>query len=124
MARILLVEDDPVIADLHNRILKRLGYQTIIQVDSEEEVFDNLHAVDVVLMDVTLNKRLAGIKYCIKIKKQYPRLRVIFVSAFPWITFESKLTGVPYDGYIDKIHFSEDIEYILQNPGGPGNVIC
>lgn len=101
--RVLIVEDEKIIAlDLQRR-LERFGY-TICEtcsegVDAIEKA--KLHKPDIILMDIMLNGPMDGIEAA-KIIKQDQRIPVVFLTAYvDDRTLERAKTADPY-GYILK----------------------
>ncbi|NLJ10599.1 MAG: diguanylate cyclase, partial [Treponema sp.] len=101
--RVLIVEDEKIIAlDLQRR-LERFGY-TICEtcsegVDAIEKA--KLHKPDIILMDIMLNGPMDGIEAA-KIIKQELRIPVVFLTAYvDDRTLERAKTAEPY-GYILK----------------------
>jgi signal transduction histidine kinase len=83
MARILVVDDDPVIIRLYEIILNKAGF-TLLIARSGEEMLNLLKAQkpDVILLDVILPDQ-TGLDLCYRIKSdpEYPGIKIILVSA-------------------------------------------
>jgi len=81
--RILVVEDEAIIAHDLTLRLRRLGYDVCCSVPSGLEAIDKagVEEPDVVLMDIMLKGEMDGIEAARVIRKKY-RLPVIFVTAF------------------------------------------
>jgi signal transduction histidine kinase len=81
--RILVIEDEGIVAiDLEMR-LADLGYHVVATVPSAEAAFDllNIETVDLILMDIHLQGQMDGIAAAARIK-QKKDIPIIFVSAY------------------------------------------
>ncbi|MFH1692534.1 MAG: response regulator [Candidatus Omnitrophota bacterium] len=115
MKKVLIAEDEVVVAELFKEIVEDLGYSAYIA-NSGEEAIESAIAFhpDVVFMDIRMEHRTAGIDACKKIKEKMPETKVYFLSAYLQGAFESELEGVRYDGYIDKLSFTAVVEGLLK----------
>jgi two-component system, CitB family, response regulator MalR len=83
MIRVLIVEDDPMVAELNRRYLARVqGFVLIGSVRSAPEAFAVLeqHEVDLILLDIFL-PRTSGLKFLGRIRKIGKDIDIIMVSA-------------------------------------------
>lgn len=83
MIRILIVEDDPMVALIHRRYLEGLGYTNILgPVNTEEEVLDILakEDIDLILLDVYLPKE-NGIDILKTLRDKHYLQYVIMITA-------------------------------------------
>jgi PAS domain S-box-containing protein len=94
--RILVVDDDPFIADLNKSILERSGYTVTVITSSEEALAQVcLHPddVDLVLTDQIM-PNLSGLELAMEIRKIRPELPIILCSGYSSaITEEEALTS-------------------------------
>lgn len=102
-ARILIVEDERIIAlDLQRR-LQAFGFEVLATVSSGQEAVDmtlSLHP-DIVLMDIMLSGDMDGIEAAAKIKEQH-RVPIVFLTAYAdEATLERAKQTEPF-GYILK----------------------
>ncbi len=99
--KVLVVEDEGLIAlDISNR-LEALGHQVIATAGNSEEALEKASEADVVLMDIRIDGAVDGIETAARIREQF-HLPVIFLTAHgDRATIDrAKLTG-PF-GYIVK----------------------
>lgn len=82
-AKVLIVEDEALIAEQLKRRLIKLGYQVSDVVASAEEALLSLRAssVDVVLMDIVIKGSLDGIDAAAMVQREF-KLPVIFLTAY------------------------------------------
>jgi diguanylate cyclase (GGDEF)-like protein len=82
-AKILIVEDEPLVSRDIQNMLARLDYEVTAVVPAGEEALEKIEedSPDVVLMDIVLRGKLDGIATAVKIKDVYD-IPVIFVTAF------------------------------------------
>lgn len=86
--RILVMDDDPMIAKVLSRLLKRLGYESEIVVDGKEalEACQKAAAAgnpfDVVIMDLTIPGGMGGKETVRKLKALIPDAKVVVSSGY------------------------------------------
>jgi CitB family two-component system response regulator MalR len=83
MIRVLLVEDDPMVAELNRMYLSRVpGFETVASARSAAEALDLLqsHTVDLLLLDIFMPGQ-SGIDLMAAIRRQALDVDVIFVTA-------------------------------------------
>jgi CheY-like chemotaxis protein len=82
-ARILIVEDEYIVAADLQMKLTRLGYQVVGQTVTGEEaiVLTDKHLPDVVLMDMQLQGRMNGMEAAETIRARH-QIPIIFITAF------------------------------------------
>ncbi|MCG8572968.1 MAG: response regulator [Spirochaetes bacterium] len=83
-ARIMIVEDDAIIAEDLKCCLEELGYEvTSIHSKGEEAVSKvNTENPDLLLMDIYLKGFFDGIETSTVIKKRFKNIPIIYISAF------------------------------------------
>lgn len=101
--RILIVEDEQIVAEDLKNSLENLGYEVAGMISSGEEAVNiaTEASPDIVLMDIKLPGGLDGIETALQIRRQH-RLPIIFLTAFSDDkTLDSAKLAEPY-GYIIK----------------------
>lgn len=101
--RVLVVEDESLVAFDIERGLERQGYQVTGVVDTGEEAVEHahVHLPDVVLMDIRLKGQMDGITAATKIQKT-DHIPIIFLTAYgDEATLQHAMAAEPY-GYILK----------------------
>ena len=86
MPTILLVEDNPEILELFQRIVERSGYTTLTATTAEEAFQicnQDSQSIDLLLADVFLG-RGDSIRLAQQITKMRPGLHVLLISGYPW----------------------------------------
>ena len=81
---VLLVEDDPTVADLTTEMLKAAGY-TVIHVKSAASALDALadgRGIDVVFSDVMMPGGMSGVELAREIRKRWPELPVVLTTGY------------------------------------------
>lgn len=81
MARLLLVEDDPAIAEPLARSLGREGYD-VVSTDRGREAIEvtNAGGIDLVLLDLTLPD-MDGLEVCRALRSRHPVLAIVMLTA-------------------------------------------
>jgi two-component system, NtrC family, sensor kinase len=104
---LLVAEDDPMVRDVAERVLKRVGYTVISAADGQQalDLFEARHEdIDLVILDAVMPK-LGGFDVYRRIKDEWPETRVIFCSGYDPETAHAKfivdervrLVEKPYD---------------------------
>ena len=111
MIHVLIVEDDPMARKLFEIILQesdRYIVTAAIESASLAEFYCMTSTVDLILMDVCTALRSSGLEAAAKIKKIYPKKKIIIVTSQPECDFidRARSSGVDSFWYKDP---SEDI---------------
>ncbi len=120
--KILLVEDDLVLADLSSKLLTTLGYQVTTRTDSKKalEVFlDDADAFDLIITDLIMpgltGKILAG-----EILKHRPEIPIIVCTGFGDMITDEELIDAGIKGVLHKpittYHLAQVIRQALGEP--------
>jgi len=101
--RVLLVEDDEIIAFLHKHFLEKCGFETIETVDNGIEAIEDVRAMlpDAVLMDIRINGEMDGIETAQKIR-EFSDAPIIF------------LTGNSDDGTLERAKLTSKSGYLIK----------
>lgn len=120
--KILIVEDEHIVAMGIKRMIKSLGYQvTGIASTGEDAVFKAESTFpDLVLMDIMLKGKLAGLEAAEAIKNRFS-IPVIFITACSDREIREMAENIGPSGYItkpfDENDLSRAIEIALQRHG-------
>lgn len=79
-ARICFVEDDPTIQELVSEKLKKNHYQ-VDCFSQAEELPSSLSQYDLFILDVLLQGDLTGLQICEQIRKSFPEVPILILSA-------------------------------------------
>jgi DNA-binding NtrC family response regulator len=113
-ARLLLVDDEPALADLLKKYLERLGYEVDTQGDAEQALAqydpDPEHYA-LVLTDLTL-PGMNGEQMIERMQKRNPKLRAIISTGYPYQP-RSKQIGYLQKPFVPKM-LAELIEKMLR----------
>lgn len=115
VARILVVEDDAIIAWTIERTLLDSGYEVVGVVTSGEEALEQVSALhpDLVLMDIGLSGELDGIETTVQLRRQFD-VPVIYLTAYSDpITLERATLSQPA-GYIGKPFDPQNLRATLE----------
>lgn len=113
--KILIVEDEAIVAEDLRRILEGLGYQVVAAVASGEQALTHIkeHHPDLVLMDIVLQGDLNGIDTA-EIIRQQEHLPVIYLTAHSDPrTLERAKVSEPY-GYVLKPFDERELHSIIE----------
>jgi DNA-binding NtrC family response regulator len=111
VARLLLVDDEPALAELLKKYLERLGYEVEVCGSAEEALALNFQQFALVLSDLTL-PGMNGDDMIEKMRMRKPGLKAIVSSGYPY-TPASKETAFLQKPYVPKM-LAEMIEKKLK----------
>ncbi len=81
--KVLVVDDEPIVAETTATVLKRLGYKVSIANTGEEAVaFLKEKNVDIVLLDIILGAGIDGVETLRQIREFKPKQKVMIVSGW------------------------------------------
>ena len=100
---ILIVEDEPGIAEVLGDLLGDEGYETVLSVDGGALATAADDPPALILLDVMM-PRMDGPEVCRRLKADLrtARVLVIFLTALPPHTLAARLGDAPHDGVILK----------------------
>ena len=83
MVKILIVEDERLIAKVLAKNLKQIGYNVVAIIDSGELALEKIPQLkpDLVLMDIIIKGEIDGVEAASQIYKKY-NIPIIFVTAY------------------------------------------
>ncbi|MEP6018533.1 MAG: PAS domain S-box protein [Paracoccaceae bacterium] len=114
---ILVIEDDPAVAHLTQRILQGLRYKATIAGDASEarELLKDRQSFDLVLSDVVLPNGLSGPAFAKETRIQYPDLKIVFMSGYPTLSPESNCDVDLVGTLISKPFRREHLATVIRN---------
>jgi len=121
-AKVLLVEDEAVIAEDLREYLYCLGYDVMGLVRSAAAAVRAIEQqrVDLVLMDISLRGRLEGIEATVEIEDRFG-VPVIYLSGCTWPEIAARVVCSQPSGFVakpyDSTHLARVIARVLQGPG-------
>ena len=113
--RVLIVEDEPIIAaDLADR-LTEMGYEVAQQFSSGEEALSFVHQneVDLVLMDIKLEGILDGIETAQKLQERHPHPIIYLSSNTDAPTFTRAKSTLPA-AFLTKPFRGKDLQHAIE----------
>ncbi|MCK5147494.1 response regulator [bacterium] len=120
MKRVLIVDDEQIVLEVLQRILNRIGYQTVVIGSGQEALkqFDN-EEFDLVLLDV-LMPEFNGFDIAKKMKKAKPDQKIIMVTGLgeDAAVHQAGAENVPVDNVLSKPFSFEKVKNILEDTLG------
>lgn len=114
---ILVVEDEPNMLRLLERVLSQRGYQVLTAADGEEAI--EVHrsrkdAIDIVLLDLGL-PTISGQDVLVKLKTENPDVKIVIATGYlePDLSSEIERAGVRH--FIHKPYNLDDVVKIIQS---------
>ena len=113
--RVLVVDDDPVVAESIRMTLGDLGYDVVSTATSGEEAIERAreHGPDLVLMDIGLPGNLDGIEAAVRIHKEL-KTPVVYLSACADREHIERARTSCAHGYVLKPFRTEQLHAVLQ----------
>lgn len=116
-ATVLVVEDEPTVSRLLQRVLERDGFQ-VRAASSAREVLDhwNLYelSVDLVITDLVMPGGVSGTQLAAELRRRKPSLPIIFTSGYDPEFDPSDETMVPGENFIPKPSTAEQILVVVR----------
>jgi signal transduction histidine kinase/CheY-like chemotaxis protein len=116
-ATVLVVEDDPTVSRLLQRLLEREGYQ-VRAAGSGREVLDhwNLYelSVDLVITDLVMPGGVSGTQLAAELRRRAPSLPIVFTSGYDPEFDPSNETMVPGENFVPKPSTAEQILAVVR----------
>jgi len=113
--KIMIVEDEVMCAAMCKVMLEKKGFSAVTVSHSKADALKIYPHVlpDVIFMDVNMEYPTAGIDACREIKALSPSVKIYFTSAYSAESLKNELSGVLYDGFIDKLEFPKKFPALL-----------
>jgi two-component system, chemotaxis family, chemotaxis protein CheY len=111
---VLIVEDDPTMRRLYHFLLTQGGY-TIYEAEDGIEALEQIaqHPCNLVITDMNM-PFMDGLELIRVIRRDYPSIYVILITAFGATEIERKALEIGADEYISKPFYFEDLEHRIQ----------
>jgi len=113
--RVLIVEDERLVARDLERRLRRLGYMVVALVSTGIEAIDQAleHQPDLVLMDIRLRGQMDGIEAVASIRKHL-NVRVVYMSAYIDEATLARAQATQPDAFLHKPFSNNSFQEMLQ----------
>jgi len=118
MIKILIVEDQAMLRDSLECVI---GGQTDMKVvgvaekASQTPEFCRQLKPDLVLMDVVIDNTASGITYAAQIRKEFPEIKIVIMTALPEITFIDEAKKAGLHSYVYKNAGNEHLFYAIRS---------
>jgi len=116
MAKILVVEDEPIVAKDISSTLKKLGHEVVGWGMNEESASELVaqHQPELVFMDINLEEEVDGIEIAQALRYDNKDLKIVYLTAYAdEKTIDRAVTTNP-SGYIVKPFSRKDLEITLK----------
>lgn len=113
--RIIIVEDEGIVAMDISKCLSAMGYEVAMTADSGEKLLEKITPAmaDLVLMDVELKGNINGLETAKKIKELY-NIPIIFLTAFEDEYTLEKIRGLS-SGFLVKPFEDDMLKNAIEN---------
>ncbi|PWN06930.1 response regulator [Rhodohalobacter mucosus] len=115
MKKVLIVEDDLIIALSAEKMIQRLGLEVLKVVDTGEKAVETAlnNKPDIILMDIRLAGEMDGVEAAFRIREELSKPRIIFVTGNADPGYRTKAEGTGYEAYLVKPIRLEDLRKII-----------
>lgn len=118
---VLLVDDEPLLREVGEEILRGCGFDVTTAASGEEALamlFSDVMQVNIVLLDLNM-PGLGGVETLREIRRNDENMKVIVLSGYSETTLDSSNRELRYDGFITKPYqFSElcaEVSHVLES---------
>jgi PAS domain S-box-containing protein len=82
--RILVVEDDEVVAELAAQLLEEMGYESVVVHSAQEALaaLDRGRLPDIVFSDIVMPGGLSGLELARRVRRRFPEMPVLLTSGY------------------------------------------
>jgi CheY-like chemotaxis protein len=103
LKRIIIVEDEGIVAMDISKCLSSMGYEVAFTADTGEKILERIvnEPADLILMDVELKGSINGLETAKLIKEKY-NIPIVFLTAFEDDSTLAKIQELSSDGYLVK----------------------
>jgi DNA-binding NarL/FixJ family response regulator len=114
--KVMIVEDDPLLSIVEEKIIERLGYTVIGKAKSGEETLAKFQRLnpEILVIDIQLAGALNGIQTVQKLRELYSNIPVIFLSGDRSSSILKKAETVDYIEFLLKPVSSNELSGSLQ----------
>ena len=116
MIRVLIVEDDPMARKLLEIFVNESENYTLansIESAAMAELYCLTNQVDLILMDVCTAMDANGLEAAEKIKKNFPKIKIIIITSQPECSFIDKARAIGVDSFWYKEPTAEEIIAVM-----------
>ena len=118
MAKIIVVEDQGILRDsISYQIESKNEYEVIAKLSDANLVYDYAKRLnpDLILMDVFTENGNDGIDAASKIKKEFPKIKIIIMTGMPELTYIKRAQEGGIDSFIYKNTSSNELLAIISS---------
>lgn len=116
MVNVMIVEDDPMARQLLEIYIKDSeNYKLVQSIESAvmAEIYCMSKKIDLILMDVCTAMNANGLDAAEKIKKNYPKIKIIIITSMPEFSFLKKAQKIGVDSFWYKSATAQEIINIM-----------
>lgn len=112
--RILIVEDDQVVAISTGNLLRSLGYEVVGIADTGRDAVESAQATrpDLILMDIRLRGAIDGMTAARLIQRAF-EVPIVFVTGFDADDVRQRSRDVGACGYLTKPYCPQDLQRVI-----------
>jgi len=115
LKKVLIVEDDLIIALSTEKMVQRLGFDEVKMVTTGEDAVQSAidDHPDVILMDIRLAGEMDGIDAIMEIRKHVDDVKVIFITGNADPVYKEKAEKSGFEAYLIKPVRFDDLKKII-----------
>ena len=112
--KILIADDEPSILKLHTHMVRELGYSPVLASDGDDAIKKLTPEIRAVLLDIKMPRK-DGIQVLELVRKEFPKLPVIMVSALHDLEIAVKAIKIGAFDYLTKPLDFDRLSTVLRN---------
>jgi DNA-binding NarL/FixJ family response regulator len=118
MIKILIVEDQTMLRESLEHVI---GGQDDMEAAGSTDNAENTPELcrrlqpDLVLMDVVTKNNSSGIAYTAQIRKEFPEIKIVIMTALPEITFAEEARKAGAHSFMDKNMGNDHLFHVIRN---------
>lgn len=116
MIKVLIVEDDPMarkLLEIYIMDSEKYSHEHSIESAAMAELYCLKNPIDLILMDVCTAMDASGLDAAAKIKKSFPKIKIIIVTSQPECTFIDRARAAGVESFWYKSASSEEIIEVM-----------
>jgi DNA-binding NarL/FixJ family response regulator len=118
MIKILIVEDQTMLRESLEHVIGEQGDMEVAGATDDAanapELCRKLQP-DLVLMDVVTKNNSSGITYTARIRKEFPEIKIVIMTALPEITFAEEARKAGAHSFMDKDMGNDHLFHVIRN---------
>lgn len=100
--KVLIVEDDPMARQLFTMFVNNsTNYQLVAQINNADmaDIYCSKGGIDLIIMDIRTSMHASGLEASKRIKKKYPKIKIIIVTSMPEASYLKRASDIGVEAF-------------------------